>query len=200
MIGIYCIKNKENGKVYIGQTVDIRKRWVQHQCDLEAGRHDNKYLQADWKKYGKQAFEMFVIEKCEIEQLYEKEIEWIKEYSAFGNGYNMTEGGAGARGLAAWNAGKHHSEETREKISEKAKLRTGDKNSFYGKKHSEETKKAIREKRSIPVVDLSTGIVYPSAKAADIAFGGRGSNVTRCIRGKSKTCYGREWAYAGSGA
>lgn len=106
MIGIYCIKNKENGKVYIGQTVDIRKRWVQHQCDLEAGRHDNKYLQADWKKYGKQAFEMFVIEKCEIEQLHEKEIEWIKKYSAFGNGYNMTEGGAGARGLAAWNAGK----------------------------------------------------------------------------------------------
>ena len=26
VMGIYCIKNKENGKLYIGQSIDVRRR------------------------------------------------------------------------------------------------------------------------------------------------------------------------------
>jgi len=27
MVGIYKIENKQNGKIYIGQSIDIKKRW-----------------------------------------------------------------------------------------------------------------------------------------------------------------------------
>ncbi len=39
--------------------------------------------------------------------------------------------------------GKHHTAETRFKMSEKQKLKIGDKNPFYGKKHTKETKNLI---------------------------------------------------------
>ena len=42
--------------------------------------------------------------------------------------------------------GKKASDETRQKMSENAKLKIGVKNPFYGKHHSEETKEKIKEK------------------------------------------------------
>jgi len=44
--------------------------------------------------------------------------------------------------------GKHHSEETKEKISQSRKGKTaGEKHPMYGKKHSEESLKKISEHR-----------------------------------------------------
>ena len=51
MIGIYKIENKVNGKVYIGQSVNIKKRWKQHKYELNSNNHVNKHLQASWNKY-----------------------------------------------------------------------------------------------------------------------------------------------------
>jgi hypothetical protein len=51
------------------------------------------------------------------------------------------------KGKQPSNKGKKASDETRQKISESAKLKIGEKNPFYGKHHSEETKQKIREKK-----------------------------------------------------
>ena len=56
------------------------------------------------------------------------------------------------RGVNNKNFGKKLTIEVRKKLSEKAKLRTGFKNPFYGRKHSDETKRilSLKNKGSLP--------------------------------------------------
>lgn len=193
--GIYIIKNTINGREYIGQSNDVYHRFSCHRWSLKNGVHENEHLQRAWNKYGENAFTFNLLEEVSVDNLDRRETEIIEERNAFRDGYNMTKGDKGVRGLKAWNLGKHHSEETRKKLSEMAKKRTGEKNPFYNKKHTEETKEKIRKYRALPVIELKTGMIFESAKAGDEYFGGRSSNVSKALKHKCKTAYGREWAY-----
>lgn len=195
MTGIYCIENKENGLAYIGQAVDIKRRWAQHRSDLRAQRHDNEHLQRAWNKYGESAFKFYVVEETEKEYLNAAEMMWIEYFDTFQNGYNMTLGGDATRGLIPWDKGLHRSEKVRSALSESAKKRTGEKNAFYGRRHSDATKQKISEYRSMPVVDTETGVIYSSAKYADAMFNGHSSNVSKALNGKTSTAYGIKWDY-----
>lgn len=97
MIGIYKIENKVNGKVYVGQSVNIETRWKNHRCELNRGTHYNDYLQRSWNKYGADNFDFSVIEECEQCELNDKEIYWIDLYHSCESeyGYNSQLGGAG---------------------------------------------------------------------------------------------------------
>ena len=99
MIGIYKIENKVNGKIYIGQSVNIENRWKQHMRELNKSSHKNQHLLSSWKKYGKENFEFSVICTCNSDELDEKEIYYIDLYKTYNYeyGYNMTIGGVGAR-------------------------------------------------------------------------------------------------------
>ena len=75
--GVYEIKNKINGKRYIGSTImTFTKRLEHHRCLLRKNTHKNKHLQRAWNKYGEDNFEFSILEivdKCctlEIEQIY----------------------------------------------------------------------------------------------------------------------------------
>jgi group I intron endonuclease len=59
--GIYHILCKRNGFVYVGSAKKFRKRWRDHKSDLRKSNHDNARLQADWNKYGPEAFLFIVI-------------------------------------------------------------------------------------------------------------------------------------------
>lgn len=73
MIGIYEIKNKVTGKIYIGSSKQIEKRWEQHLQALEKGEHHSILLQRAWNKYGKECFEFTIKEECREEELLLKE-------------------------------------------------------------------------------------------------------------------------------
>ena len=65
LCGIYKIENKINGKIYIGQSNNIYKRWYSHKNSLRRNVHDNDYLQNAWNKYGEENFEFSIVEICE---------------------------------------------------------------------------------------------------------------------------------------
>lgn len=63
--GVYIIRHKESGKVYVGSAaVSFRHRWRIHRKQLRENRHHCDYLQHAWNKYGEEAFEFLIIATC----------------------------------------------------------------------------------------------------------------------------------------
>lgn len=96
--GIYKIENIVNGKVYIGQSVNIYNRWQNHKTKLKLNKHYNTYLQNAWNKYGENNFNFEIVEICDESALSDKEIYYIDYFDSFKNGYNLTTGGEGMGG------------------------------------------------------------------------------------------------------
>lgn len=67
--GIYRIKNVNNGKTYVGQSIDIRRRWRDHVRMLRAQRHDNIHLQRSWNKHGADAFRFEILCIADVESM-----------------------------------------------------------------------------------------------------------------------------------
>lgn len=60
--GIYQIRNKSNGRLYIGSAKEFKARYKQHTTSLTKGTHHNKFLQGDFNKCGSDAFVFEVLE------------------------------------------------------------------------------------------------------------------------------------------
>lgn len=113
---VYRITNKLNGKSYVGQTRrSLEIRWKYHVADALRRRTDMMISRAIFK-HGVENFSVEILEECVDEDLNETEKKWILELGTYGNGYNLTQGGEGTSGFV-------FSEESRKKMSEKAKAR-----------------------------------------------------------------------------
>lgn len=95
-IGIYCIYNKSNNKVYIGKSINIYKRIVGHISLLKRKdkKSENEYFINSWNKYGKNNFDYKVLEyfdKIDEKELNNKELFWITKYNSINSkfGYNL---------------------------------------------------------------------------------------------------------------
>lgn len=128
MIGVYMIKNKLNGKVYIGQSKDIKRRFREYAN--RTGKVDTVIHRA-LEKHGVDAFEFSIIQECGINELDKLEIEHISNFKSNVKryGYNVTNGGKGYNGKFT----KTH----RRNMSES---KIGENNPNYGKSISEITR------------------------------------------------------------
>jgi hypothetical protein len=90
--GIYLITNNANGKIYVGSSVKIKHRMNTHINHLKKNKHDNRYLQHSWNKYGSEVFSFTVIEIVKDEaKLIEREQFWIDNLKVCDKniGYNI---------------------------------------------------------------------------------------------------------------
>lgn len=186
MVGIYKITNTENGKIYIGQSIDISHRKACHEYDLKNNRHKNVYLQRSYNKNPK-AFKFEIICYCEEEDLNDLEIYYIKKYNSADHkyGYNLDFGG---------NSKGRKSEETKRKMSDAKK---GNK-AMMGIKLSDEWKKHLSEaqphKKKIRCKE--TGIVYDSFADAARKTGLNRTKIVSVCTGKRKSTGGYHFEYA----
>jgi group I intron endonuclease len=90
--GIYRIENTENGKFYVGSSVNLATRWSQHKYNLRRKQHCNKHLQNAWNKYGEDVFLFIIVDEIkEATELVKVEQEYLDNLTPYDReiGYNV---------------------------------------------------------------------------------------------------------------
>lgn len=98
---IYKISNLQNGMIYIGQTINIKRRIKEYKYKSRNLESKSKYkIMEEINKYGFENFSFDVIEdNIEDKDLDEREIFWINKLESRNPhiGYNSKEGGRGGK-------------------------------------------------------------------------------------------------------
>jgi group I intron endonuclease len=201
---IYKITNKENGMIYIGQTIQtLEDRWRQHRKKSSTCL----YLKRAFEKYGIDNFIFEMICCCHDTDLDKLEIQYMTEFNSIvPNGYNLREGG---------NSGRHN-EETKKKISDALKGRTDIIRHQLGKPVTAETKKKISDalkgrtdiirnhnhcrdawKKKVCQYDLDNNFIksYDSITDAARETSACIGNIGNVCSGRNKTAAGFIWKY-----
>jgi len=116
--GIYEIINLCDGRAtsYVGSSMDIKRRWQDHEGRLRGGQHRNEHLQRAWDKYGEGAFSFCVLELIDDQAcLLRREQHFLDRAFRVGNTYNI------AKDATATRRGIMHTDEAKHKMSEAQK-------------------------------------------------------------------------------
>lgn len=127
--GVYQIKNKTNGHIYIGSAINIKNRFQNHKKVLRKNTHHSNYLQNAWNKYGENSFDFQTLILCDKQNCILFEQMFIDGYRPE---YNICK-------VAGSTFGFRFTDESKAKISAKAYGNTRK----LGHKLSDETKKKL---------------------------------------------------------
>ena len=188
MIGIYAIQNCVNGKIYIGQSIDIERRWQQEKKMKKL----NEHLLRAMKKYSVERFSFYIIEECIKEKLNEREAFYIKLYHSLNPefGYNKTSGGDNAFSRPY----QKLSDEHKRKISEANKHHRPTKEAI--KKSVETRRKTLLEKHKVDIWCLETDEIYHSIEEVVEKLGIKTGQVFACLRKACEKSNGYHICYA----
>ena len=173
--GIYVILHKGGKLFYVGSAQNMHTRRGWH---FSASKWTNIHLHRAMNKYGRDAFQMFVLERVSTDlskpdfeaALIEREQYWIDTLDAVAKGYNLSPTAGSNRGY----------------------------------RHTAETKQQMSESRQIAVIQYNAKgqkvARYESVKAAANATGFSASNICKVLKGKLGFCGGFQWGYEGATA
>lgn len=89
--GVYLIRCNSNGKVYVGESVYIERRWSVHKHHLNYNTHKRNELQLDWNLFGIDNFDFIILEEVSLDLLMERS-QWYMDHFECTNplkGYNL---------------------------------------------------------------------------------------------------------------
>lgn len=88
--GVYRLTHIATGRVYVGQSIDIDRRWREH----ANGKSGSGIIAHAIAKYGWAAFEAKTLELCSHDELNAAEQRWVSDLKAtHPGGFNLTTGG-----------------------------------------------------------------------------------------------------------
>ena len=126
--GIYKISFEGTDYVYVGSSYNVKRRLTGHKRELVSGTHGNQYLQRVYNKHSG-VLHCDVIEECDVKDLLAREQYW----------YTILRGKVKLLNLRSPNR-----YETTAKMRENmSKVKRGRRNSFYGKHHTKETRQKL---------------------------------------------------------
>lgn len=220
--GIYKFENNINGHIYIGQSIDIKKRFREHKsASFNPNNPDyNLPIHSAIRKYGLENFSFDIIDICSEEKLNDQEIYWIDYYNSYTNGnYNISKGGNNREHVgkpvqcydmdgnfikeypnAAYAARDIDiSYSVMQQVLHEIRRSCGG----YQWKYKDDPRKiekyTNRQGGKIPVSQYSKEGVYmrdwESATQAGRELKIDSSSITKCLKGKLKTCGGFIWRY-----
>lgn len=190
--GIYTITNLVNGKIYVGSSIGIKKRFWEHKSALRNNKHCSAHLQKAFTKYGIENFSFELLIECDKKFLQSAEQYWINMLNSANHkyGYNIACVAGSTKGLP-------FTDEHRKKISE---AKRGQKCPWNSLIDPFIRARAAQKVNRIPVVmlDKYTGIEireFESTKQAAEFVNGQDVGISFACNGKRKTHKGFMWRY-----
>lgn len=188
---VYVHANNINGKRYVGITNNPKSRWY----GKGKAYKDCTHFATAIKKYGWDNFTHYLLETdLTLDEANELEQVYIARYKTQDrqHGYNIQAGGFFVPSML----GKHHTEETKRKMREKALGRTI---SDEQRRHHSEVMKGrlvgAKNHKSTAVICLNTGEVFETQRQAAEAKGVSQSKISLCCQGKREHTHGYRWSY-----
>jgi len=187
--GIYKITSP-SGKIYIGQSIDIEKRWEWYKkirCKSQIKLYNSL------KKHGVNSHTFEIIEECNKNKMDEREIYWGNQYNVLNSGLNLRLGNG--KGCL--------SEETKQKISSnskgisrnkgipkskehKIKLSEAINNRIYTPKRLENMRLGMIGKNTTSILCINDNKIYKSIKEASTEYKILSSSIDNILSGRAK--------------
>jgi group I intron endonuclease len=194
--GIYCI-TAPDGKKYVGQSVNIERRWKDHQMSPKR----TSRLIRSFSTYGVEGHQFEVLEECLEDDLLSLERQWQEKLNTCVNGLNVLFTTGNEKFGRTSDQAKANMSKAQSGVNNPNYGKRGAETSCYGRKRTKEERDAISayqrtRGKLVCQIDLLTGQVIAKAKVRDFAkHGFSQGNILSCCNGRIKSYKGYQFQY-----